>query len=349
MTINSYKEQTFLKKDYIFYFGEFFNNVKKEFRNIFGSRPLDDLSKGELALYDAINSLPCPVKVLRLKIDKIKYKDAKSNVYHLVWYKLSRIGKFSMTYLGEINISEIEKNKKVRKEFNLDDSLLKELKNFRIVSYGNTGPWYWVQVIPYDILKNPKKLVIDFIDSLWIQFSEKISKQFSREIDFKSKYNIPSDTMLSLKELLKKDKTLNVFPNINTKNLQKSISKIQLIPKVPKSVRQVFNAAKRLHVFGYFEYYFFTISQHYAYLALESALRNRYNEIYGKPKNFIGLKTIIGKLVGKEIITKRDEKSYDIGARLRNIFSHLTDPPIMMPRSSVLKSVAYEINQLYDV
>lgn len=117
---------------------------------------------------------------------------------------------------------------------------------------------------------------------------------------------------------------------------------------MPEEVKKVFNAAKRLHIFGYFEYYFFTISQHYVFLALESALRNRYNEIYGKPKKFIRLNTIIEKLVGKGIIPKGEAKTYDAGRYLRNSLSHLTNPSIMTPSASILEKVAQQINQIYD-
>jgi hypothetical protein len=34
--------------------------------------------------------------------------------------------------------------------------------------------------------------------------------------------------------------------------------------------------AKELYIFGYFRYIFFTVAEHYSYLALESAMKNRY-------------------------------------------------------------------------
>lgn len=130
--------------------------------------------------------------------------------------------------------------------------------------------------------------------------------------------------------------------------MQESICSIQLIPNVPKEVKKVFNAAKRLHIFGYFEYYFFTISQHYAFLALESALRNKYSDIYGRPKKFVRLNEIIKKLVEKEIIPKGEAKIYDAGRYLRNALSHLEKASIMTPNSCILEKIAYQINQIYD-
>ena len=79
---------------------------------------------------------------------------------------------------------------------------------------------------------------------------------------------------------------------------------------------------------------------------MESALKNKYNEIYDTPNK--NLKDIIKKLVEKGIIPKGEEKIYDAGRELRNSLSHLTDPSTMTPSSSILKRVADQINQIYD-
>lgn len=47
-------------------------------------------------------------------------------------------------------------------------------------------------------------------------------------------------------------------------------------------MQRIFKAAKDLYVFGFFRYYFFTISNHYAFLAIESAIRHRYNQWLGE-------------------------------------------------------------------
>jgi hypothetical protein len=163
--------------------------------------------------------------------------------------------------------------------------------------------------------------------------------------------------VLPLSELLKKDKIFSSFvkldksgklQEITIENLQENVCGIQLIPNVPEGVKKVFNGAKRLYIFGYFEYYFFTISQHYAYLALESALRNKYSKIYGKHNKFVGLGVVIRKLVEKGIIPKREAKIYDADRFLRNSLSHLANPPVMTPSSNVIERVAYQINQIYD-
>ena len=351
------KEGMDLEKEYSTYFSEFFENVKEEYMESIGFKEADELSSGELAFRDAITSLPCPVKVVRLKIDTKKYKDAENEVYHLIAYDFSNFGESSVRYYGEIDLDEIEKYVELLKDFNLAEQEIEALRGFKSMGYSDPNCWYWVRIIPYDILENPKEYVRDFINSFWMIFGDKILQKFERKIDYNSKYGLKSDPALPLSELLKKDKIFSSFVNVDRygrsreitlEDLQRSICDIQLIPSVPKEVKKVFDAAKKLYTFGYFEYYFFTISQHYAFLALESALRNRYSEIYGKPNKFIGLNTIIEKLVDKGIIPKGEVKIYDAGRYLRNSLSHLTDPSTMTPSSSILERVAYQINQIYD-
>ena len=351
------KERMSLEREYSTYFSEFFENVKEEFKKSTGFKEADELSSGQLALRDAINSLPCSVNIIRLKIDTKKYEEAKNEAYHLIAYDFSDFGEFSVRYYGEVDLDEIEKYNDLLKDFSLDEQNIKELRSFKLIGYGDIDHWRWIQIIPYDILENPKDYIRDFTSSFWMTFRDKILQKFERKTDYNSKYGLKSDPVLPLSELLKKDKIFSLFVKVDEygrsreitiEDLQKSICGIQLIPSVPKEVKKVFDAAKKLYILGYFEYYFFTISQHYAFLALESSLKNRYSEIYGNPKKFIGLNTIIEKLVEKGIIPKGEAKIYDAGRELRNALSHLTNPTIMTPSSSILEKVAYQINQIYD-
>lgn len=87
-----------------------------------------------------------------------------------------------------------------------------------------------------------------------------------------------------MSKIIEKDPTFGAFvklsdgeaTGITIEDLQTHISDIQLIPQVPEAVKRVFRTAKDLYIFGYFRYIFFTVSAHYAYLALESAIKHRY-------------------------------------------------------------------------
>jgi len=351
------KRKMDLEKKYFTYFSDFFEKVKEGYRNSIGFKETDEFSSGELAFRDAIYSLPCPVRVVRIIVDVKKYKEAKNNIYHLIAYEFSKFGESSIEYYGEINLDEIEKYIELLKDFDLDQQRLRELKSFKLVGYGDPESWFWIWIIPYDILEKPKEYAKDFIFWFWMNFGDKILQKFERRINYNSKYGLKSDPIHRLSELMIKDKIFSSFIKIDKsgehreitiEDLQESVCGIQLIPNIPEGVKRVFSAAKRLHILGYFEYYFFTISQHYAFLALESALRNRYSEIYGEPKKFVRLDAIIRELAEKGIIPKGEVKIYDAGRDLRNSLSHLTNPSIMTPSSDILERVAYQINQIYD-
>ncbi len=174
------------------------------------------------------------------------------------------------------------------------------------------------------------------------------------------------ERILSLSEITKKDET---FPFVTIKDgkpreitiedLQENVAKIQLKTKVPEATRKVFTVCKKLYVFGYFYYPFFTVSQHYAFLTLESAMRNKYIGIYGKDwrwrttkegirkEEYYGLPKVRRGLVGAGIIPEEKEDLYDIGGRMRNLLSHLTKMPTLPPDPDIPKKMAELVNALY--
>lgn len=98
------------------------------------------------------------------------------------------------------------------------------------------------------------------------------------------------DTIISEQELLKKYNHMDIFVKMDkngvrqimVKDLQEDMANIQLIPKVNEHVMKVFDRAKKLYVFGWYVYDFFPIANHYAALALESAIKHRYYAHFGR-------------------------------------------------------------------
>ncbi len=346
------------QKIYSEYFIEFFEDVKEEFRRATGYRETEELSSGELAFKAAVNSLPCPVKVLRVKVDLKKYEKAEDSIYHLIGYDFSSFGNPKVEFYGEINLDRIGKYSALLKEhFDLYGEREKDLKNFVLRGYGDYDHWQWFQVIPYDIINKRKDYIHDFLFLLQTTFMDKILDKFEKKVNYVSKYALKSDPILSQSEIIEKDKMLNYWikknksgrtSELTIEDFQNHICGIQLIPNVPEGVKKVFNAAKKLYIFGYFEYFFFTVSLHYGLLSLESALRNKFSSIYGEPKKFVNLDEIIKKLVEKGIIPKGEASIYDAGRELRNSLSHLTSLSVMLPSSRTLYRIAYQINQIYD-
>ena len=73
---------------------------------------------------------------------------------------------------------------------------------------------------------------------------------------------------------------------------------------MPEEVKRIFKAAKDLYVFGYFRWYFFTISNHYAYLAIESAIRHRYIQ-------WLGEKVVLTSMKGGHLRHEMIKPSYE--------------------------------------
>lgn len=154
-------------------------------------------------------------------------------------------------------------------------------------------------------------------------------------------------------EILKKDRIFDSFvKNVNGKkepitleDLYNWTKDIQLIQDVSEEAKEIFETSKKLFVHGYFYYHFFTVSQHYAFLALESALCNKYKTLYGKEK--VALRDIIEKLTKDGIIPKDKKESYDAERYLRNALSHLAQRTILAPNALVLTRIAELINTIY--
>ncbi|HEY9245207.1 MAG TPA: hypothetical protein VIO11_00020, partial [Candidatus Methanoperedens sp.] len=101
------------------------------------------------------------------------------------------------------------------------------------------------------------------------------------------------------------------FRKPTIEDMQKDICAIQLIPTVPEDVKKIFKAAKDLYIFGFFRWYFFTISNHYASLAIESAIRHRYNQWLGEKV----VLTCKGGSLRYEMIKPSYEKIFDFCRR----------------------------------
>ncbi len=154
-------------------------------------------------------------------------------------------------------------------------------------------------------------------------------------------------------KILEKDHILDGFVKIKNgkrqpitlEDLSGLVIDINLIQKVPKDVKEIFEISKKLFIFGYFNYRFFTVSQHYAFLTLEAALKNKYKQLFGG--NEQSLKKVIDILTEKGVIPVEEKPLYDAGRHLRNALSHLLEPPVLTPFASILEGVSEQINKIY--
>jgi hypothetical protein len=174
---------------------------------------------------------------------------------------------------------------------------------------------------------------------------------------YKVKYSLPEDDIATEDQLLRIDPQVDMtkerMPNGQLRALmltdfQIAVGGIQLIPPVPTSVKTVFNGAKKLFVFGYFEYYFLSVCLHYLLLSTESGLRNRYLMIHHATTQFTPLKKVIRTLVNDGVIDSSDERRYESATLLRNEMSHLLEPKLLPASKTTFESIASLINALFD-
>lgn len=280
-----------VENGWIEFFDKAFAALKVKFSEIYPFDEDGEVSPDFLALRDAIFKLPCPIKVLDLKFDETKFSHVKEGIGHLLRYDLSRIGE---EQIEDYNVIDVE-NREALKAMLIDKFGFSEsdVNNF-ISDFKTAGMWddkfdYYIHFTQYDIRRNFDEYLHDLTIIFLYNLEPQLLKMFKREIDFNSLYNLEKDDVLSLEVFARKDPILDNFVRledgiprkITIEDLQKDISTIQLIPSVPEEVKRIFGAAKELYVFGFFQYYFFTISNHYAYLAIESAIRHRYNQWLG--------------------------------------------------------------------
>ena len=241
-----------------------------------------------LAIREIVANFPCPVRIAEISIDIEKHKHIKDEVCQIIRYDFSKIGVRSIEYYGRVDARDSERLKKLLvKSFDLGDKLFEEFyKDFMMIGWWDDECTRATQFPRYNIKDNFRKFVFDFVVYTFDPFRERIRLKFRKGVNWNSKFNLKPDPILPISEITKMHETLGVFSRFaegaGIEELQKDVSSIQLIPSVPEDVKKVFRHAKDLYVYGFFRYNFFTIAQHYAYLALESAIKNRYYQSFGK-------------------------------------------------------------------
>ena len=266
--------------DWIAYFNQVFEDAKAWFRKVYPFEDEGEVSPDIVALRDAIFHLPIPIKILELKVDTLKYPDIKDEICHLIKYDFTKFGVSSVEYLGIIDTSNSKKLAEIlARDFKGEAEKLAEdfCRELRIIGFGPDNLDIYYQFLRYNIKENFGRYSEDFAMLFLSQAGPgfQASQKFKKIIDYNTLYNLKPDPILSLSEILEKVEK-RTWPKASIEERQKHVANIQLIPPVPEDVRRVFKIAKDLYIYGCFEYLFFTVSQHYAYLALESAIKHRY-------------------------------------------------------------------------
>jgi hypothetical protein len=377
-----------IEEEWLTFFDKVFDEVKKM---VYKQNPVEEDGSGSpetLAIREAIESFPCQLRIAEIKIDVRKYSDISDEVCQIINYNLTRFGERSLEYYGVIDSRDKEKLKQTLiKYFNLNEKAFDDFyKDFKHIGWADDNLTFYTQFTVYNIKNNFERFVLDFYTYFIGLVGDKLSEKFKKVIDYNRLFNLKPDPILPLEEFIKRN-DIEGFLHLSFHDLQERVCNFQLIPDVPEHVKRVFDNAKKLFIFGYLHYQFFTISQHYAYLALESGIRHRYNLSLGKKAKITNPKgesieispswmyihifckmnrgwnskrikvngedfpynnrRLLNWLLEKKIVTRWERKQYDVGINMRNILSHLEFAPIHGPGSSAIKIIADRINRLF--
>ena len=258
---------------------EFYKNNKIEDRE-------EDTRPDILSFRDMIESLPLSSQITELT--SIDSQLLKHRMGFLIKYDFDKLKSNHIEFCGSIEYDNVEKLAVLISEkfhFNEKSSQLMAdsifTKSFRS-TWDSDDNWY-LHFIGDDIIKNPS-ILYEEMKRLFLSFPDMpiLHKKFETKWhdDYSTIYGLSLDPVLQFEELVKGSEGNSIF-GLNLEKIQTAIAELQLIPTVPDEIKQVFTRAKDLFIFGYFRYEFFTIAEHYAYLALEAAIKIRYVKCFG--------------------------------------------------------------------
>lgn len=273
------------------FFDTVFQKLKAKISEIYLAEEAEELPPAILGMKNFIHSLPCPVKILELRVDTERHGHIEDKTCQLIGYDFSKLGDRFVAYYGIIDAHDANGLKKfLAKEFGLSPS--EELTKSFCCDLSTTyfsdteKPEIHFHFPRYDIRRKPGQYVNDLLELMsWLPLTSETRRNFWREeVDYNALFGLVADPILPMSRIVEKNPIFGAFvklsggeaTGITIEDLQQHISDIQLIPQVPDAVKRVFHIAKELYIFGYFRYSFFTVSAHYSYLALESAIKNRY-------------------------------------------------------------------------
>ena len=242
----------------------------------------DDTNPAILSKRDVIEALPpSSIKIVEIINDSVESKHKKGFLFQ---YDYFTSGSNKIEFHGSVSTSNSQMNRILSEKLGFDEKCHEYVfeciyKNFNDFTTWEPKENWCLSFISGDIEQDPNSYY-----HRWQEWTIRnyigipvLSEKFQRQRfeDFNKLYGLENDLILPFSDITKPNVNMNHF-RLNLEVLQKSIAHIQLIPQVPKDIKTTFERVKKLHIYGYFEYSFFTLAQHYAYFALESAIKHRY-------------------------------------------------------------------------
>lgn len=362
-----------------------------------------DVSPDIVALRDAFRTFPVATDVLLIDAGEVRTAGHYANIFMgperftgpiwtLIAQHMSDTSTKEIKFHGVIALAGLEKYLVLLSDnFGLDDRYLTSIMNLSFSGCWTMDCSELVDFVPFDIRQHPEYFARYLSHLLLTGRAEGLIERFKKEIDYNELYGLHRDAILPLEELIKIDDRTACFVKLyggqvpTIEERQGDVADIQLIPNVPADVRETFQRAKDAYIFGYFRYEFFTISVHYASLALEAAVKARWSAglqskvsiscgedkselhfpshtrilnlcrtnrwhrgvlVEGRKFPFSS-KALLDWLVDQKVVTRWEMKRLKIGLDMRNELSHTEHSSTDSPSPDKLKFVADLINKIF--
>lgn len=249
--------------------------------------PLQDDGSGPdvlLSLHGLFEAFPVAADILLLDTSGIDSPRKQEQYATAIRYDFSKPRIADIHFHGIVPLTEADAHAKLIKDilgFDIHSSdSLEAFKDLRLTCIWKAP--ICTHIVPYD----PRGRVLEYCGELARQLgysSSQLSELFSQKVDYNAKYNLEPDPTLTDEQLLQVDEINSHFVKLSDgmpetlSERHASVAPIQLIPQIPEDVKRTFRTAKRLYVYGHLAYEFFTVSLHYAHLALDAALHARWS------------------------------------------------------------------------
>jgi hypothetical protein len=254
---------------------ESFKKLKDDFYQTYKiEKREEDTWPPTLELRDIIESLPPNLQIIEL-MGPQDHQVLRNSKGYILKYNFDEPNSDKIEFYGSVHYTQPEKLVSILVDkFHFNEETMQKYaieicKNFQIRGMWESNESWYLHFIPDDIVKNPQTLQ----DSLRLLFLS-----FPRDTPLSGKFRRPFHEYYSEHFDHKPDR---IGFKLSLNKIQEIIGEIKLTPLVPEEVKRVFNRAKQLFIFGLFRYEFFAISQHYAYIVLESAIKARYMKSLG--------------------------------------------------------------------
>jgi len=332
--------------DYNLFFKSVFKIAKKKIDSKFTDKSKDELSYHDIALKNIYKRFPCNITIQKVDVRKLS---TEYDYFYILKIDLDNNNP-QIIINDQVVISELES---IQDDFEIGESLLDHLKRFDIMYWDSDCgiKWYWY--IPENDLDDADKFAKNLIFYSVSAYFQDIPETFNEQIDYNKKYNLKSDPLFNLHDLIHSDEKIHTLVD-NRKHIsflkqQDSIRHIKLSPNVPEAVSHVFDLAKKLYIYSYYEPSFERITDHYLMLAIESAMRVKYYKKYNIDRGtFIKMKDIRKKLISDGSIRKYEGYAYEASMKLRNMLSHITDKSGGFVTIKHFVRTAFLINQVFE-